>query len=255
MKKCSKCGNECKDTVKFCRGCGHAFEEQGAKSTEAADAQVEQEAAPPTSASTAPTESEAKTDTKSKTTLIVAIAAVVAVIVIAVAAVVISNNMQAATEQREATSIEVPAEVVEETPPVEPEPIEEPVVEPEPVPEPTEDEMLERQEFEASFDAAIWGEAPADDWLPQSGAYYVFIAASQDFSAMGQRLRDAKNSVPNIPAAGVLISSEWSNLNSDRWYCAAFGPFHDGHYADIALGVIRGAGFGDAYVKWSGPRR
>ena len=208
---------------------------------------------PPASANATPAESEVKADVKSKTTLIVAIAAVVVVIVIAVTAVVISNNMLAATEQREATSIEVPAEVVEETVP---EPVEEPVVEPEPIPEPAEytDEQITHQENEAMADAAFWGEIPADDWFPQEGFYAVYLAASQDLSAMGERLRDAYDRT-GIMNGGVIVSSEWSNLNAQRWYCAAIGPFDNRFDADMALGAIQNAGFSDAYVKWSGPRR
>lgn len=52
--------------------------------------------------------------------------------------------------------------------------------------------------------------------------------------------------------AQVYISSEWSNLNQEIWYCVSADACQTKAEAEAVLRAARNAGYSDAYVKYSG---
>ena len=50
----------------------------------------------------------------------------------------------------------------------------------------------------------------------------------------------------------VHISSEWSNLNPEKWYCSSAGTCYTKSEAETVLDAIQAAGYSDAYIKYSG---
>lgn len=76
----------------------------------------------------------------------------------------------------------------------------------------------------------------------------------------GVKDENAANSVAEeIKSKGydayVLISSDWSNLNSDKWYVVTAGTYASEEEAKIALSAVKAAGYDGAYVKYSGEYR
>ena len=79
--------------------------------------------------------------------------------------------------------------------------------------------------------------------------YGVWCYASKD-------PREAQNKADELSKRGldgcVFISSEWSNLNQERWYCTSAGVSLTEADAEIVLETVRNAGYFDAYIKYSG---
>lgn len=50
----------------------------------------------------------------------------------------------------------------------------------------------------------------------------------------------------------VYISSEWSNLAKEKWYCALAGSCQTKAEAETILNAVRNNGYSDAYIKYSG---
>lgn len=50
----------------------------------------------------------------------------------------------------------------------------------------------------------------------------------------------------------VYISSEWSNLDPEKWYCASPGACATKSEAEAVLSAAHNAGYSDAYIKYSG---
>ncbi len=50
----------------------------------------------------------------------------------------------------------------------------------------------------------------------------------------------------------VFLSSEWSNLNQENWYCASASIYPTESEAERVLSVVQDAGYTDAYIKYSG---
>ena len=79
--------------------------------------------------------------------------------------------------------------------------------------------------------------------------YGVWCYASKD-------PREAQNKADELSKLGldgrVFISSEWSNLNQESWYCTSAGVSLTEADAEIVLETVRNAGYSDAYIKYSG---
>ena len=52
--------------------------------------------------------------------------------------------------------------------------------------------------------------------------------------------------------AKVVVSSDWSNLNPDKWYVVTSGMYSSEDEAKNALAGVKAIGYKDAYVKYSG---
>lgn len=53
----------------------------------------------------------------------------------------------------------------------------------------------------------------------------------------------------------VLVSTDWENLNSDRYYVVTAGTYSTEAAAEKALKQVKSAGYSNAYVKYSGSPR
>lgn len=52
--------------------------------------------------------------------------------------------------------------------------------------------------------------------------------------------------------AQTFISSDWTNLNSDKWYVVTAGIYSEEATAYLILDTVKAEGYGDAYVKYTG---
>ena len=52
-------------------------------------------------------------------------------------------------------------------------------------------------------------------------------------------------------AAKVFVTTDWSNLNSEKWYVVSAGTYRTEQEARAALSSVK-AVYGDAYIKYSG---
>ena len=79
--------------------------------------------------------------------------------------------------------------------------------------------------------------------------YGIWCFASKDQQEAQQIAEDLRN----IGFDGqVYISSEWSNLNPEKWYCSSAGTCYTKSEAETVLDAIQAAGYSDAYIKYSG---
>lgn len=79
--------------------------------------------------------------------------------------------------------------------------------------------------------------------------YGIWSFASKDYN----EVLDKKESMESkLDIEGVIvISSEWSNLNSETWYCLSVGRYSTENEAKKALPDIQKA-YSDAYIKYTG---
>lgn len=54
--------------------------------------------------------------------------------------------------------------------------------------------------------------------------------------------------------AFVVLTTDWSNLNSEPWYCVSLGSYSSQDAANAALPQAQAA-YADAYVKYSGSKK
>ena len=80
----------------------------------------------------------------------------------------------------------------------------------------------------------------------------VWIGASKD-EAVAKEIRDGARSAGF--SAYVYLTTDWANLNDEPWYVITVGPYNSEDEAEAALPAVRDAGYGDAYVKFSGERQ
>ena len=79
--------------------------------------------------------------------------------------------------------------------------------------------------------------------------YGIWITASKDITDVQNVVTEARNRGLN---AGLYITTDWSNLNPEFWYVASAGEYASEASANAALPNIQAAGYGDAYVKYTG---
>ena len=50
----------------------------------------------------------------------------------------------------------------------------------------------------------------------------------------------------------VFLSSEWSNLNQENYYCTSASIYSTESEAERVLSMVQDAGYTDAYIRYSG---
>ena len=90
---------------------------------------------------------------------------------------------------------------------------------------------------------------PAAAETQRSTFYGVWCFASKDQNE-AQKIANRMNELGLNGT--VYISSDWSNLNQEKWYCVSAGSCHSESEAEAVLPKAINAGFTDAYIKYSG---
>lgn len=80
----------------------------------------------------------------------------------------------------------------------------------------------------------------------------VWIGASQDADEAQQLAQDARDK--GLPAQ-VFVTTDWENLNSEKWYVVSVGASETEAAANDLCDKAIDAGYSNAYVKHSGNRR
>ncbi len=78
------------------------------------------------------------------------------------------------------------------------------------------------------------------------GVWCYASRSTEDAVEHGSTLYDSLGIYPT-----VVLSSQWSNLNSDPWYCLSAGKYSTQEEAESVLTQVRSV-YSDAYVKYSG---
>ena len=50
----------------------------------------------------------------------------------------------------------------------------------------------------------------------------------------------------------IFVTTDWSNLNSEKWYVVTAGIYYSEEDAKDALPDVKNAGYSGAYVKYTG---
>ena len=96
------------------------------------------------------------------------------------------------------------------------------------------------------------GAAPAATANANDPFWGIWIGASKD---EGEANAIADEASSKGLDASVTVTTDWENLNSEPWYVITAGRFASESEADSKLGEVQSAGYGDAYVKYSGGHR
>ncbi len=79
--------------------------------------------------------------------------------------------------------------------------------------------------------------------------YGIWVAAFKEE-------QNAKNAVSELQKKGfdavMLVSSQWSNLNQEKWYVVSAGSYATMDAAQKDLPSVQAAGYSDAYIKHTG---
>ena len=125
----------------------------------------------------------------------------------------------------------------------------------------SQEEVLEDQAYEANErtsgeDVPAPEEARAEDMETSSEAnegvqafYGIWIGASEEESEANRLVQKATDSGID---AKVFLTTNWSNLNSKKYYVVTAGMYASEEEANSQLASIKGMGYTDAYVKYSG---
>ncbi len=92
-------------------------------------------------------------------------------------------------------------------------------------------------------------EAAEDEYGYEDGFYGVWTYASRDRETA---LTEAGKLIDLGFDSYVFYSAEWEGLNSDGYYCVTAGRYQTEEDALAQLDSVKKAGFGSAYVKFSG---
>ena len=93
------------------------------------------------------------------------------------------------------------------------------------------------------------GDLSGDESPAKEPFYGVWVSASKDYDeaqAMADELGGAGF------AGSVFVTTDWDNLNSERWYVVTAGCAKTESEAQSLCERVRNAGYSDAYVKYSG---
>ena len=82
-----------------------------------------------------------------------------------------------------------------------------------------------------------------------SAFYGIWIGADKEESGANQKANEA---ISKGLDGYVFVSSDWANLNSEKWYVVSAGVYFNEADANNALSNVRSNGYKDAYVKYSG---
>lgn len=88
--------------------------------------------------------------------------------------------------------------------------------------------------------------------VPTEPFWGIWTDASKDraeVEAIAQRIHDQTGD-----KATVVLTTDWSNLNSEPWYVISMGRWSSQEDANAALPRIQANGYPDAYVKYSGDK-
>ena len=97
-------------------------------------------------------------------------------------------------------------------------------------------------------------ESTADSSSPATDGHHtpfygIWIAASKERSDCESVVQELQN---KGFSADIYVTTEWSNLNPEKWYVVTAGIYSTQEEADRVLPNIQAAGYDDAYVKYSG---
>ena len=87
------------------------------------------------------------------------------------------------------------------------------------------------------------------DSVTHTPFYGIWIAASGDYDEVKAYADEMRERGFN---AGVYITTDWSNLNTVRWYVVSAGEYPSEEAAEADLFNVRDAGWTDAYIKYTG---
>ena len=77
----------------------------------------------------------------------------------------------------------------------------------------------------------------------------IWVSASKDRAAA----EETASAVSSANLGGsVVLTTDWSNLNSEPWYVVTAGRYATQQEAESHLDTVKSAGYGDAYIKYSG---
>lgn len=77
----------------------------------------------------------------------------------------------------------------------------------------------------------------------------VWTYASQDKSSAQDY---ASSLTKDGYESNVVVSTDWENLNSDKWYCVTTGSWDTESEAEEMASILKKAGYSDAYSKYTG---
>lgn len=86
-----------------------------------------------------------------------------------------------------------------------------------------------------------------------SAFWGVWIAACKESANAETIAGEARNA--GFSSAAVYTSTDWENLNPERWYVVSLGQYGSQSDAEAVLSKARKAGYGDAYVKHTGSHK
>lgn len=90
--------------------------------------------------------------------------------------------------------------------------------------------------------------SPATDAHP-SPFYGIWVFAAKERS-------DCDSVVQNLKSKGfsaeIYVTTDWSNLNTEKWYVVTAGTYNTKKQAEQNLSNVQSAGYDTAYVKYSG---
>lgn len=115
----------------------------------------------------------------------------------------------------------------------------------------TEAKAVEAVGAEEEADVQEYSPEPEyeEGYLRQQGFWGIWIYATKDVDAAEQKAQE-------LCAAGiageVIISSQWSGLNSEAWCCVTAGRYDSEAEAESKLQTIKAMGYSSAYVKYTG---
>ena len=94
-------------------------------------------------------------------------------------------------------------------------------------------------------------ESTADSSSPATDGHHtpfygIWIAASKERSDCESVVQELQN---KGFSADIYVTTDWSNLNPEKWYVVTAGIYSTQEEADRALPNIQAAGYNDAYVK------
>ena len=83
-----------------------------------------------------------------------------------------------------------------------------------------------------------------------SSFWGVWVAACKESANAETIASEARNA--GFSSAAVYTSTDWENLNPERWYVVSLGQYGSQSDAEAVLSKARKIGYGDAYVKHTG---
>lgn len=92
----------------------------------------------------------------------------------------------------------------------------------------------------------------ANNGYPTTAFYGIWVSASKEQSDCDAVVQQLKNS--GFSGAATVVTTDWDNLNSERWYVVTAGIYSSEQDANNALSSVQQY-YGDAYVKYSGARK